>query len=92
MAECENAGDIRRRNDKRVGGLGRSRVREKVPLVQPPGIQFLFNRLGFVGLRKFGHGASILRKNAPRSTGFWHKFRLQRQKTTINLQPSCAMS
>ena len=88
MPQREHAGDVRRRNDDRVGGLGRSRVGEKVAVFQPPGIPFLFDRAGFIGFRKCRHGGSILRKNAPRSTGFWHKFRLQRQETTLNLQPS----
>ena len=56
-------------------GLCRRRVSDKVALFQPPGIPFLFDGLRLVGFRKLRHGASILRKNALRSTGFSSKCR-----------------
>ena len=56
-------------------------------LLEPPGIPFLFNRLGLVRFCKFRHEASILRKNALHSTGFCRKFHLQPRKTQSTCKP-----
>jgi hypothetical protein len=51
MAQCENASNIWRRNNERESWFGGSRIGEKVALFQPPGIPFLFDRVGLVGFR-----------------------------------------
>ena len=69
MAERENAGDIRRRDDDRVGGLRRGGVGGEVAVLDPPGIPLFFDGLGLVGLGQFRHGAGFNRVRPRRESG-----------------------
>ena len=69
MAEREDAGDIRRRDNDRVSGLRRGGVGGEVAVLDPPGIPLFFDGLGLVGLGQFRHGAGFNRVHPRRESG-----------------------
>ncbi len=55
VSEVQDAGDVRRRDDDRVGGLVRGRIGLETFPVDPSGVPLGFHLLGFVGFRQVGH-------------------------------------
>ena len=66
MSERQDAGHIRRGDDDRVGGLGRGGVGGEETILNPPGIPFIFDGLGFVGFVQFGHDGRHCARIRPR--------------------------
>ena len=60
MAEVQNPGDIRRRDDNRVRILGRSRIGFETFPIEPSGIPPGFDRTRFIGFRQFRHRRGCL--------------------------------
>ena len=65
MAEVQNPGDIRRRDDDRVRILGRGRIGFETFPLEPGGIPPGFDRTRFIGFRQFGHRRGCLPDPAP---------------------------
>jgi hypothetical protein len=59
VAEVQDAGDVRRRNDDRIGVLLRRRIGFETFSVDPGGIPLGFHRLGFIGFRKSDMAAEV---------------------------------
>ena len=57
VPQGQNSRDIRRRDDDRVGGLDRMRIRLKDAIVQPTLIPFRLDRPRIVCFWKLAHGA-----------------------------------
>ena len=55
VAHVEHAGDIRRRDDDGIRGLGGLRIGGEATLLQPEVIPFVLHGLRFVGFGNFGH-------------------------------------
>ena len=53
VAHVEHAGDVRRRNDDGIRGLGRAGVRYEAFVVEPELVPLLFDSFGFVGFGNF---------------------------------------
>ena len=59
VAEREHAGDVRRRDDDRVGGFFRGGIGREALLGEPAGVPLFFDGLGFVRFGDFGHGKAV---------------------------------
>ena len=80
MPQCENAGDVRRRNHNRKSWFRRSRVRFKIVILDPAGIPLWFDRFGIVGFWKLSHrdessedGACLQNEKVGRACSFFMK-------------------